>query len=428
MKPPREPFANGWAPNPELKLRPWQIGCGLLALLGLTAFVVGALGSHPLRAWQTFLVNYLFWLGIACGSVLFVAILNLTNAHWARPMKRLAEAPAAFLPVALVLLMVLVLGREHLFPWVRQPVAGKSWWLNVGFLFGRDGLGLLVLTATALGLVYHSVKADLNWISKQAAGNLAQPISPRPPTKPDAEETRNWRAQVVLSPIYAILYALVLSLIAIDFIMSLDSQWVSTLFGAYYFIGSLYTALAMLLVLALWSRKGLGLEPFLHTNHFHDLGKLLLGFCLVTGDFFYSQFLVIWYGNLPEEAKYVILRIRFSPWEPLAWTVLVMCFALPFVVLLSRKIKMKPFPMMVLCVVILVGMWLERFLLVAPSLWKGREMPLGLMEIAISTGFLGIMGGCVLTFLQRFPIVPVGDPLMQRALEKMRSSEGLGAK
>jgi hypothetical protein len=427
MKPPRESFPAGWAHNPELKLRPLLTGCGVLAVLGVTAFVSGVLGAQPLRAWQALLVNYLFWLGMSCGSVLFVAILNLTNAHWARPMKRLAEAPAAFLPVALLLLPVIFLGREHLFPWIRQPVAGKAWWLDVGFLFGRDGFGLLLLTAAALALVYHSVKADHSWIATRAAGNPAERISSNLSANANALGARNWRAQVVLSPIYAILYALVLSLIAIDLIMSLDPHWVSTLFGAYYFIGSLYTALAMLLVLALWSRKALDLEPFLPTKHFHDLGKLLLGFCLMTGDFFYSQFLVIWYGNLPEEARYVILRIRFSPWEPLAWTVLATCFAFPFVLLLSRRIKTKPLPMLVLCVIILVGMWLERFLLVAPSLWKGREMPLGLMEVAITAGFLGIMGACVLSFLRRFPVLPVGDPLMRMVFERVRSSEGLDA-
>jgi len=104
-----------------------------------------------------------------------------------------------------------------------------------------------------------------------------------------------------------------------------------------------------------------------------------------------------------------------------------MGFAFPFVVLLSRRIKMKPMLMAVLCLVVLVGMWLERFLLVVPSLWKGREMPLGLMEIAISVGFLGIMGGCVVTFLQRFPLLPVGDPLMQKVFENMRSPEGVDA-
>jgi hypothetical protein len=416
MMPQGDAYRDLLAAIPQVKQRPLLVGCWALAALGVVTFLLGISGAQPLRAWQALLVNYLFWLGMSFGCILFVAVLNLTNAHWARAMKRLAEAPVAFLPVALLLFGVLYLGRVELFPWIREPVAGKTWWLNVGFLFGRDGLGLAGLSAVALALVYLSIQADLRWASQQAAGDPTARQTCGPQSPVEAAEARCWRVQGVLSTIYALLYALVLSLIAIDLIMSLDPQWVSTLFGAYYFIGSFYTALAALLVLALWARKALGLEPFLQSRHFHDLGKLLLGFCLMTGDFFYSQFLVIWYGNLPEESRYILLRIRFSPWEPLAWMVLLTCFVLPFGVLLSRKIKMQPLPLMVLSLIILAGMWLERFLLVAPSLWKGPGMPLGLMEVAITAGFLGIMGACILTFLQQFPLIPVGDPLLRRSL------------
>jgi len=411
MKPRRESLSNELAAGPKVKHPQLLISCWALAAVGVAAFLIGVSGEQTLRAWQALLVNFMFWTGMAFGCILFVAILNLTNAHWARPMKRLAEAPVAFLPIAYLLFWVLFVGREQLFPWIREPVAAKAWWLNTGFLFGRDGLSLLVLIATALALVYHSVKADLSWNSRQIAADSTGLGAAEPQAVSLAVEAAAWRAQVVLSPVYAILYAFVLSLLAVDLIMSLDPEWVSTLFGAYYFIGSFYTALAALLVLAIWSRKALGFEAVLQPHHFHDLGKLLLAFCLMTGDFFYSQFLVIWYGNLPEEVRYVLLRIRFSPWEPLAWSVLAICFALPFVVLLSRKIKMKPAPMMVLSIVILVGMWLERFLLVAPSVWKGPTIPLGLMEIAITAGFLGVMGGCILMFLQRVPLIPGGDPL-----------------
>ena len=99
------------------------------------------------------------------------------------------------------------------------------------------------------------------------------------------------------------------------------------------------------------------------------------------------QFLVIWYGNLPEETRYVILRVKLTPWEPVAWMVLGMIFAIPFVLLLSRKIKMKPLPMMILSGIILAGMWLERFILVAPSIWKGEGIPMGLLEVLITAGF-----------------------------------------
>jgi hypothetical protein len=421
MMPPADNQPDTLAAAPQADQRLPLIGCWVLTALGAAVFLLGVSGAQAPRAWQALLINFVFWSGLAFGCVLFVAVLNLTNAHWARPLKRLAEAPAAFLPVAFVLFWVLYLGRVHLFPWLREPVAAKAWWLNAGFLFARDGLSLLVLIAVAVALVYHSVREDLRLILAQAGKSPAEQAAAAEPTAADPAASSGWRAQLVLSPIYAILYALVLSLVAIDLVMSLDPHWYSTLFGAYYFIGSFYTALAALMVLAIWSRQALGLGGFLQTHHFHDLGKLLLGFCLLTGDFFYSQFLVIWYGNLPEDTRYVILRIRFSPWEPLAWIVLGMAFVLPFAVLLSRKIKMKPLPMLVLSVVVLMGMWLERFLLVAPSLWKGQDMPLGLMEIAITAGFLGAMGACILMFLKRFPLLPVGDPLLRRGLDQRSS-------
>jgi hypothetical protein len=419
MKPQHETPENEPKTLPKVAHPRLLMSCGALAALGAAAFLLGVSGTQPLRAWQTLLVNYLFWSGMAFGCILFVAILNLTNAHWARPMKRLAEAPSAFLPVVLLLFGVLFVGREQLFPWIREPVAAKAWWLSSGFMFGRVGLGLLGLITVALALVYHSVKADLRQISLETPGGAGERKAHGPPAPNALAETGEWRAQTLLSPVYALLYAVVLSLIAIDLIMSLDPHWVSTLFGAYYFIGSFYTALAALMVLAIWSRKALGFDAVLQPRHFHDLGKLLLAFCLMTGDFFYSQFLVIWYGDLPEEVRYVVLRLRFSPWEPLAWSVLAICFALPFVVLLSRKIKMQPRPMVALGVVILVGMWLERFLLVVPSLWKGPQLPLGPSELAITAGFLGTMGCCILTFLQKFPLLPVGDPLLEVKVPKV---------
>jgi Ni/Fe-hydrogenase subunit HybB-like protein len=372
--------------------------------MGAVSFVVGISGADAQRAWQVYLVNFVFWAGLCFGGVMLVAVFNMTNAHWARPLKRLAEAPGSFLPVLYGLFWVLFLGRESLFPWIHEPVHGKEAWLNVGFLFARDGGGLLVLTGASLALMVQSVRGDLLAGVQENGGSRA------------------WRAQKILSPILGILYSLILSLVAFDLIMSLDPHWLSTLFGAYYFMGSLYTAIAAVLLLTclLWKREGL--EGRIHKKHFHDLGKLLFAFCLVTGDFFYSQFLVIWYGNMPEEVKYVILRVNHAPWATLAWTVLGVSFALPFVVLLSRRIKMNPRAMLILSVVLLGGMWLEKFLLVAPSLWKGETLPLGLMEVAVTAGFAGGMGLCVETFLRRVPALPVSDPLFLKGKEGEESA------
>jgi len=376
-----------------------------LAAAGTATFGFVLFGEQPERAWQAYLVNLVFWTGLAAGSVLFSAILSITHARWGRPLKRLAEAPGAFLPVALVLFLLLYPGRERLFPWIAHPVAIKAAWLNVPFLFLRGGIGLLLLSAAAGMLIYLSVRRE--------TGRPARLSDITPPRTTATGRPREEKPAVVWANIYAVLYALIMSLLAFDLIMSLSPHWHSTLFGAYYFVGSFYTALAAVMLLACLTNSRPGAARFIKTEQFHKLGMLILGFALMTGDFFYTQFLVIWYGNLPEETEFVILRTRFLPWQPLAWTVLAVCFILPFVTLLSRGLKKRPPAMLAVSIVILCGMWLERFLLVAPSLWPGPALPLGLVEAAITAGFLGIMGLCIVLFLGRFPMIPLADPLLR---------------
>jgi hypothetical protein len=385
----------------------WIVVFTVLIVIGAAAFLSGISGSNAERAWQSYLINFLFWSGLAFGAVLFSATLTITQARWGRPLKRLAEAPAAFLPVAFILFWVLYFGKETIFPWIREPIPEKADWLNSGFLFARDGASLLALTVAAVALVYHSVRRDLRYLhDRDAVLDAPQDKSCADPVDP----------QSFLSPIFGILYALVLSLVAFDLIMSLSPHWYSTLFGAYFFVGSFYTGLAALILLSALSLKSLGLGKYISGEHFHDMGNLLLAFCLVTGDFFYAQFLVIWYGNIPEETRYIIMRVRPAPWGPLAWAVLIVCFLLPFVLLLSKKIKTSPVAMAILSGVVLVGMWFERLLLVAPSLWKGAEMPFGLLEIMITAGFFGIVALCIMLFIRRFPVLPVADPVFRESV------------
>ena len=390
--------------------RAWTIISAFLALAGLIAFFLGISGAQSQRAWQAYLINFVYWTGLSFGAILFVAVLNMTNAVWGRPLKRLAEALGAFLPISFLLFWVLYFGKEEIFHWVRQPLPDKQVWLSAGFMFVRDGVGLFLLTALSLTLIYYSVKGDKDMANHLKGAGQDGPIE-------ESQEGDYWRTQRILSPIIGIVYAFVLSLLAFDLIMSLDPHWYSTLFGAYYFMSSFYIALSALYLLSLISRKALGLQETIHSHHLHDLGKLVFAFCVFTGYLFYTQFLVIWYGNLPEETRYVILRVKLTPWEPVAWTILVMIFIIPFVFLLSRKIKMKPLPMMILSGVILAGMWLERFILVAPSIWKGEEIPIGLSEVLITAGFFGIMGLSIILFLRRIPWLPISDPLFRKSIE-----------
>jgi len=388
----------------------WTVVFASLALVGMIAFLLGISGGQAQRAWQAYLINYVFWSGLSFGAVLFVAVLNMSDAMWGRPLKRLAEALGAFLPISFLLFWVLYLGREQIFHWIRQPIPEKQIWLNAGFMFGRNGVGLFLLSALSLALIYYSVKGDREMASRLSETSLPDSVS-------EPREGVNWRVQRVLSPIIGILYAFVLSLLAFDLIMSLDPHWYSTLFGAYYFMSSFYTALAALYLLSPLSLQAPGLREYIHRHHLHDLGKLVFAFCLFTGYLFYVQFLVIWYGNLPEETRYIILRVRFTPWEPIAWIVLVLILITPFLGLLRRKSKMNPLAILIISGMILVGMWLERFILVAPSIWKGEGLPLGLLEALISVGFFGVMALSLITFLQRVPFLPLSDPLFRKFVE-----------
>lgn len=387
--------------DPKVAIKKPDVGLALWAalLLGSGVFVWGVWSGQTLRAWQAYLVNLVLWIGACTGSVTLVAIMNLTNARWARPIKRFAEAPVASLPFLWVCLLVLYLGHKELYPWAHEPVHGKEIWLRADFLFLRDSIAFGAIACVCMGLVWSSVKGDLEF---QVHGEIG----------------RLWRRQVTLSAVLGVLYGFGMSVLAWDLIMSLDPHWVSTLFGGYYFMGSLYTGICLVGILCALLHKEPALRGLVGPAHFHDLGKLLLAFCLITGDFFYSQFLVIWYGNIPEETRYVISRVRMAPWHSLAWAVLIGCFALPFVGLLSRPLKKRPGFIGALGVLILIGMWFERFLLIVPSTWRHQEIPFGVLEIGTSVGFVGLVGLTARWFLSRVPWVPLGDPLFSHPREQ----------
>jgi len=164
---------------------------GAMVLLGAAVFLYGISGPDSERIWQAYLINFVFWTGMAAGCVLFSAILSITHAHWGRSLKRLAEAPVFFLPVALVLFAVLYPGREKIFPWILHPVEEKAAWLNAPFLFLRDGLGLFALALGGIALILISVR-------REKETSLPQP------EQPGKEKNREERPAVIAANIYAI--------------------------------------------------------------------------------------------------------------------------------------------------------------------------------------------------------------------------------
>jgi hypothetical protein len=372
-----------------------------LIIIGLAAFIYGILSPHPEKAWQAYLINFLLWSAIAQGAVLFSTVMHMTRARWSGPLSALAESFAAFFPLSFILFLLLFLGRAHIFPWLHQDLHGKEVWLNIPFLFTRDCIGLLVLYAIGFAYLYNALqlRSDPNhveggfrkFIYKGWVRNNRSP-----------EQVK--KKMTIWAGLYILAFTLVLSLIGYDLVMSMDPHWISTLFGGYTFVKAFYVGLGALIILAAITRirkgKASGLEP----SHFHDVGKLFFAFCLLWADFFYVQLTVIWYGNIPEETQYVIERTVMVPWSTLAWTIFVICFIIPFVILLNKKVKSTPVFMVILCSAIIIGFWFEHLLLLAPALSHEVTMlSVSLSDGLISLGFLGLMVLAVSFFLNRFP-------------------------
>ena len=370
--------------------------------VGIFTFLAQLITRHPERAWQAYLINFLVWSAIAQGGLLFSTIMHTTRAKWSGPLSNLAEAFTAFFPFSIVLFVLLFLGREYVFPWLHHDLHGKEVWLNLSFLMSRDLIALLVLYGLGLAYTYQSLRLKLSESTEEGGRLRAMLVRRWQRQALDIEHHR--RRKDVFSILYMLAFALVLSLIGYDLVMAADPHWYSTLFGAYSFAKAIYMGLGGLIILAavlqIWPDNGFEIPA----SNFHDIGKLFFGFCLVWADFFYAQLVVIWYGNISEETAYVIERVMHAPWQPLAWTVFIVCFVMPFLVLLSARVKTLPRFMIVLCSVIIAGMWLEHLLLLGPALnHHAKSIPLGITDILITIGFFGLMALAVSGYLKQFP-------------------------
>ncbi|MGD8229038.1 MAG: hypothetical protein PVH82_14920 [Desulfobacteraceae bacterium] len=393
--------------NKEIfKNRPVLLTFAVFVIIGLGGFVFQLAGQHPERAWQAYLINFLLWSAVAQGGLLFSMVTHLTKARWSKPLQGIAESFAAFFPISFGLFLVLFLGRDHLFPWLGQDLHGKEVWLNLPFLFWRDFFGLLILYGLGFAYLYYAL--SLKMAHGEAQGVMHRLLHHW--WSRSAHDPDHCRARMsTLSVLYIIAYALVLSLIAFDLVMSMDPHWISTLFGAYSFVKAFYVGLGSLIILAAVIRLNHGEASGLVSSHFHDLGKLFFAFCLAWADFFYCQFIVIWYANISEETSYIIKRTMLAPWNSLAWIVFVVSFVIPFFILLNRSIKTKLNFMIILCSVVLAGIWLEHLLLLGPALNPHPVgVPLGPVEGFITLGFLGLMALSILFFLRLFPALIFG--------------------
>lgn len=385
--------------------------------IGAVAFVV-TLFVDADRAWRSYLASWLWATSVAQGAVILAVVTTITRAKWAWSVRRIASAYAAFLPISFLLLLPLLIGSASFLPWVEMMasdpiVQGKAAWLNIPFLVVRNVVGLALLFGLSLYFVYLGLRPDLGLAKTN--GGVGRPLHERWTRDWRGQETEEVRSHQVLArlgPVIVLAFALILTLVAFDWIMALEPHWFSTLLGGWFFMGGFWGGVAATALACLFVRRSAELRPLIGTQQLHDLGKLSFGFAVFWAYLFWSQYLVIWYGKLPSEQSFVITR-SLPPWNWLSLVVLLLCFVVPFAGLLGKKPKITPVTLGLFCSVILFGLWCERLLLVAPPLYHGAGAPVALVEPLVGIGFLGLVIASVRWFLSNFPVIQVWQPLVE---------------
>ena len=394
----------------------------LMVFLGISVFAYGLMSGDASHTWGAFYVNAVYFQGLALGGVMTTVIMQIVRATWGAPVRRLAEANVAYLPVAFCMFLVSYFGKDYIFYWGKHPMPGREWWMTPNFVYARFAVLFFVLYFVMARFVGMSLRGDVGLAQDRAAnkGLWNLPIHRfllRGWKGAEREVLPLQRKMSVNAPVVAFFYVVVVSLFAFEMIMGQNPVWFSNLFGAFIFVSQIYIAWAGLaLMTSFFSKQDKNFGKLISPQQFWDLGKLNFGFCMLWGYMFWSQFLTQWYGNLPEETQWLILRTREFPWKGLAWIVFPMCFIIPFISLLSRDVKKNPVTYGIVCIVLMTGVWLDRYLIIMPEL-SPTSIPFGFTEVGIFVGFLGAYLLCIRSFLSKFPFVPVSHPLTHGSAE-----------
>ncbi|CAN5868650.1 hypothetical protein BH23GEM7_BH23GEM7_37840 [soil metagenome] len=385
---------------------------GLLAALiviGVAAIFLSLGDTY--RVWDALLFNWLFWSSMSLGMVVLAAALTITNAGWAWSIKRFAVGGACFLPISFLILPILFFGSEHYFHHWLHPdpadhiIAAKLPWLNLPFLITRNLIGVAILYGLALAFFYYSVRPDIYGAGRERHRGLYARITRGWRGVPE-EAARSRYILLRLAVVLTLAYAFIWGMVAIDMAMSLEPHWFSTMFPVAFFWTGFHGGVAATAIAVTLLRRHAGLQDFITMRQYHDIGKMLFAFSVFWMYLHWSQYIVIWYGLLPHEQEWFVHRFQ-QPFTPYVQVVLLFCFALPFLGLLTRPPKMVPGIVAFFAGVILVGHWIERFLLIRPSLWEhGMAYPMGLTEIGVGLGFLGLFLAAYLWFASSFPLLP----------------------
>ncbi len=363
-------------------------------------------GVASTRFWANLLVNGYFYMGIGLLATFFMMLQYVTETGWSVVVKRVFEAVSAYLPWgAVVMLIVLGAGQahmHHLYHWMDpatidptsphydEVIAGKSGYFTPWFFWLRTLLYLGIWVMFQRAFVKRSKEQDLKG------------------------GTELHFKQMGKAALFVVFFAYTSSTSAWDWMMSLDVHWFSTMYGWYAFSGMFASSLTVITLMVLYLKRKGYLEQ-VNDSHIHDLGKWIFASSLLWSYLYFCQFLLIWYTNIPEETIYYQERLHDFGYMTLLWVVFFMNFFFSLILLMSRDAKRNYFLLVSVGCIIVVGHWLDTFLMVMPATVKA-DWHLGWMEIGMGLGFLGLMLFVIHSALAKSPLMVKNHPYMEESL------------
>ena len=377
---------------------------GKLGTFALVVGVIGLLGSAAGYAmdkehfYHSYLTAFFFWMTVALGALFFILLHHLTRANWSTVLRRLGESMMSTIPFMLILFLPVIFGIHDLYHWSHEDAVAndiilqkKSPYLNVPFFLIRVAFYFLVWSVVTYFLNKYSSNQDV------------------------AHDDSLYLKMRRVSAPGLMLFAFTLTFASIDWLMSLEPHWFSTIFGVYIFAGTFIAALAFTIVILAYHKKQNLLTDVITVEHRHNLGKLLFAFTVFWAYIGFSQYLLIWYANLPEEAFWFLKRWEGS-WKVISLALPIGHFALPFVALIPRAAKRSFGWLLFMAIYMLIMHYMDIYWIVMPTYFE-HGAQFGWLEISTLMGVGGIF---VWLFWRKYTagaLVPVKDPGLQISIE-----------
>jgi hypothetical protein len=383
--------------TPPAKLSRIRTGALMVGLF-FSVLIVAGLFVDRAQFFHAYLVGFIFWTGITIGSLALLTLQHLTGGAWGLVIRRVLEASTRTLPLIVLLFAPIVVGLNQIYPWTNRAVMDQTpalhekaaRYLNPPFFVGR---------AVAYFAIWSLLAVLLNWLSLQQDRT--------------ADSKVKKRIQVISGPGLGILI-LTITFASIDWMMSLDPAWSSTIYGLIFVASWSLSALAFGILVMSWLSKREPMNAVVRTSHFHDWGNLLLALVMLWTYFAFSQYLIIWSANMPEETTWYVAR-NHGGWGAIALGIVILQFAFPFMTLLSRAAKKSPQKLATLAVLILAMRIVDVIWLVEPT-YNREHFHLSWMDVVAPIAIGGLWIATFAWQLQKRSLVPINDPQLEQAL------------